>query len=623
MSGWSKDSVLRKEVPMTPRRRSELARKVDLRSWRDFPMMNLSLGTMLHNKTGSWRYIKPVYEDKVPACQNACPAGNDIEGWIKLLQRKEYERAYWHLKREQPFPAVLGRVCFSFCRTECNRAQLDASVGIKELERFIGDQVPLDTPHPDLPDLHGMSLAVVGSGPAGMSAAYFARLLGFRVTLFEALPEPGGILRVGIPAYRLPRHILTEEFQGLKHMGIEVRLHTPVGTAVSLDELCRSYDYLFLATGAHSSRRLNLAGEDQSPRIMSGLSMLKDVALGRKVDLGSRTAVVGGGNTAVDAARTAVRLGSQVTILYRRSEAEMPAHPEEIREALEEGVQLKTLIAPEAIRLDKDGTIRKLVCREMELGPPDESGRRRPVRKPGAPAIELEIDSIITAIGEIPVFDYLDGSEEAQKEILPVDPHLQTLHRRPGRARIFAGGDIIQSPHTVVHAVSSGKRAAIAMDCARKGIDPEDVWKDITIGEGPALSFSRYQGWAPVNHAPQNLRALVRPEGIVYDYFREAPEVGRDIQDPESRKRSFESHTRSFTPEEAEEEARRCLHCGRCTECDNCLIFCPDMSVLVRGLDRFGYEIDYDYCKGCGICVTECPRCAMAMVDEETPIQNS
>lgn len=166
MSGWFKDSVLRKEVPMTRRTRSEPARKVDLRSWRDFPMMNLSLGTMLHNKTGSWRYIKPIYEDKVPACQNACPAGNDIEGWIRLVQKKEYEKAYWHLKREQPFPAILGRVCFSFCRAQCNRAQLDASVSIRELERFIGDQVPLDAPHPDLPDLHGQSLAVVGSGPA-------------------------------------------------------------------------------------------------------------------------------------------------------------------------------------------------------------------------------------------------------------------------------------------------------------------------------------------------------------------------------------------------------------------------------------------------------------------------
>jgi len=586
-------------------------------------MMNLSLGTMLHNKTGNWRYIKPIYEDKVPACQNACPAGNDIEGWIKLVQSKEYERAYWHLKQEQPFPAILGRVCFSFCRSLCNRAQLDASVGIKELERFIGDQVPLHTPHPDLPDLHGKSLAVVGSGPGGMSAAYFARLLGFQVTLFEALPEPGGILRVGIPAYRLPRHIITGEFQGLKQMGIELRLNTPVGTAVTLEELCRSYDYLFLATGAHSSRRLNLEGEDKSPRIMSGLSMLKEVALGKAVDLGRRTAVIGGGNTAVDAARTAVRLGCEVTILYRRSEAEMPAHPEEIREALEEGVQLKTLIAPEAIRLNKNGHIRRLVCREMELGSPDESGRRRPVKKPGAPASELEVDSIITAIGEIPVFEYLDGSEETQEGILPVDARLETLQRRPGRARVFAGGDIVQGLHTVVHAVSSGKRASIAMDCARRGLDPEDVWKEITLGEGPALSFSRYQGFPSVNQAPQNLGAVVRTEKIVYDYFREAPEVCRDIQDPESRKRSFESHTRTFTPEQAEEEARRCLHCGRCTECDNCLIFCPDMSVLVRGLDRFGYEIDYDYCKGCGICVNECPRCAMTMVDEETPIQAS
>ena len=300
---------------MTMKKRSESAKTYDLKTWRDFPPMNISMGTMLHNMTGSWRFIKPIYEDKVPACQNACPAGNDIEGWIKLVQKGEYDKAYWHLKREQPFPAILGRICFRFCEAACNRAHLDDFIGINELERFVGDRVELSTPHPDLPEYNGKKLAVVGSGPAGMSAAYYSRLLGLRVTMFEMLPEMGGILRVGIPAYRLPREVVAAEFDGLKNMGIELLPNTSVGKDITLKELRNDYDYIFLATGVHESAKLNVKGEDESDFIMSGLGMLKKVALGEDVFLGNRVAVIGGGNTAIDAARTAVRLGSKVIVI--------------------------------------------------------------------------------------------------------------------------------------------------------------------------------------------------------------------------------------------------------------------------------------------------------------------
>jgi 2-oxoacid:acceptor oxidoreductase delta subunit (pyruvate/2-ketoisovalerate family) len=607
---------------MADKRRRDLARKYELERWQDFPLMNVSLGNMLHNRTGSWRFIKPLYEDKIPPCQNACPAGNDIEAWIKLLQRGDLETAYWHLKREQPFPAILGRVCFRFCEGACNRTPLDESVSIRELERFVGDQMNPASPHPDLPDPNGKHLAVVGSGPAGMSAAYFARLLGFQVTLFEELPEMGGILRVGIPAYRLPREIVQAEIQGLGNMGIQLRPHTPVGEGIPFQSLCDTYDYVFLATGVHASLTLGIEGEASSPRVMSGLDMLKRVALGEPVDLGQGAVIVGGGNTAVDAARTAVRLGCRTTLLYRRSQAEMPAHPDEVREALEEGVELRTLAAPERIDLNPDGTIRQLVCCEMELGPPDASGRRRPMKKDDA-RFHLETDSILTAIGETPIFGYIENAVPIHDQVVTVGEDLTADGPSPGKAKIFAGGDIIPIPHTVVHAVASGKRAAIAMDCDRRGKDFSQVLEKIAMGNGTALSFSQYMDWAPVNPVRRNNGVVVEPEHMVYDYFEKAPRVSHEGREAHERNTDFDFYTRTFSPNAAQEEAARCLHCGRCIECDNCLIFCPDVSVLVREDGRFGYVFDYDYCKGCGICYAECPRFAISMVDEDTPTANA
>lgn len=600
-------------------KRSELARQFGLKTWREFPPMNTSLGTMLHNQTGSWRYLKPIYEDKTPPCRNTCPAGNDIEGWIKILQKGDFKQAYWHLKREQPFPAVLGRVCFTFCEPACNRLQLDEAVGIRDLERFLGDQVPLSTPHPDLPQGNGKGLAVVGSGPAGMSAAYYGRLLGYEVHLFEALPVLGGILRVGIPAYRLPRELVEAEFEGLKNMGIVLKPNTPIGDIEALAELRNAFDYIFLATGVHQSMKLLVKGEDEGKGVLSGLALLKKIAQGEPVHLGKKTTVVGGGNTAIDCARTAVRMGCDVTVLYRRSEAEMPAHPEEIREAREEGVQFHFLAAPERVELNEDGFITKLVCSEMRLGPPDESGRRRPEKKEGA-LFDITTDTVVTAIGERPDFSYLKDAVPTENGVLHPDENLQVHASLNGKAKIYAGGDIIDMPHTVVHAVAASKKAVIAMDCDLKGKDVSEIMKSIAVGNGSAVSFSKYMNWKPVNPVSQNLREVVDSEKIVYDYFQKVPRTTRKNPDADARKRSFEAYAITFSDDEAREEGARCLHCGRCTECDNCLIFCPDMSVLCRGTDRFGYAFDYDYCKGCGICFTECPRHAISMVEEETPV---
>ncbi|MCP4352068.1 MAG: FAD-dependent oxidoreductase [Desulfobacterales bacterium] len=605
---------------MTVIKRGKVVEQFEFKTWRDLTPMNVSVGTMLHNMTGTWRFIKPVYEDKVPACQNACPAGNDIEGWIRLLQQEKYEQAYWHLKREQPFPAILGRICFKFCESACNRAGFDGCISVNELERFIGDQVAPSAPHPHLPEYNGKTIAVVGSGPAGMSAAYFGRLLGFRVVIFEALPEMGGLLCMGIPAYRLPKDIVAAEFEGLKNMGIDLKPGVTVGKDIKLESLCNDYDYVFLGTGVHKSIKIGVTGEEDCPHVFSGLDFLKQAALGEKPDIGKKVAVIGGGNTAIDAARTALRMGADVTVIYRRTQNEMPAHPEELQEAAEEGVKFRYLAAPEKIETDDNKAIKKLVCCEMELGEPDESGRRRPFRMEGN-LFEVEADTILTAIGEAPVFEYLEKIAKTQKWVVQANEYLQVESLENTRAKIFAGGDITDIQHTVIHGVSTGKRAAIAMDCDRQGTSVSEAFEKITIGTGPGLSFSKYMEWKNLNPGTQDLKKVVDSEKIVYDYFEKAPPVEKSVQKPELRKTSFEPYRNTFAGEEAQKESARCIHCGRCTECDNCLLFCPDISVLLKEKEQFGYIFDYDYCKGCGICFSECPRHAITMISEETPVK--
>ncbi len=598
---------------MTVKKRSEMAVKYEFKSYRDITPMHVSLGDMLYNKTGTWRFIKPVYEDKTPACQNACPAGNDIEGWIKLIGRKEFEKAYRHLKREEPFPAILGRVCFKFCEGACNRGAFDDGIRIQELERFIGDRFSPADILPELPADNGKRLAVVGSGPAGMSAAYFARLLGFGVTIFERESLPGGILRLGIPAYRLPREVVAAEFEGLARMGIAVKLNTAIGEEMPLATLTETFDYVFLATGAHRSMPLPVTEKTSCCRIMSALGFLKQTARGETVSLGRDVVVIGGGNTAIDAARTAVRLGSRATVIYRRSLSEMPAHPDEVREAEEEGVCFRFLAAPDDIALRDDDTIDKLVCCEMELGPADDSGRCRPIRKEGS-TFDIPADTILTAVGETADLGYLSRYAASSDPVLNTREDLSLSFDTP--ANVFAGGDMTDTPHTVVHAVATGKKAAIAMDCHRTGRVFSDVFEQIRIGSSDALSFSAYMNWAPVNPVCRDSRKVVDASKIVFDYFIQAPSTPHTILPADQRNTTFDAYHNTLSEDQAIYETSRCLHCGRCTECDNCLIFCPDVSILDGTQGAFGYAIDYDYCKGCGICFTECPRHAMTMVNE-------
>ncbi|MCG6893976.1 MAG: FAD-dependent oxidoreductase [Desulfobacteraceae bacterium] len=589
------------------------------RSWRDITPMLSSVGTMRHNRTGSWRFVKPVYADRVPPCQNACPSGNDIEGWIRLLQQGDREGAWWHLKREEPFPAILGRVCFRFCEAACNRSTIDGCLNIRHLERYVGDGGPHEADAPFRRPENGKRLAVVGSGPAGMSAAYFARLLGFSVTVFERLAKPGGILRVGIPAYRLPREVLEREFSSLRRLGVEIRTGVSVGDDIGLGPLAADHDYLFLATGCHQPIRLPLEGASAGDRVLPALDFLRRSAEGRPHRPGGRVVVVGGGNTAIDAARTAVRLGCAVTVVYRRTRPEMPAHDWEVEEALQEGIDFRFLAAPIRVEAEAEGGPLRLVCTEMTLGDPGPDGRRRPVPVADR-TFEIAADTVLTAIGEEADLVYLADRLQTESGFLAVAADQSA--GAPG-IPVYAGGDMIGAERTVIHAVAHGKRAAVAMDCHRRGLDPATVLDGLAVGTGTGIRFADYIEAAPLSPVHREPRSVAGPDRIVADYFRRVPPTPVAVRSPEARRGDFDPYEEPFNSSTAAAEAKRCLHCGRCTECDNCRIFCPDLSIHKATEGGFGYTVDYAYCKGCGICSTECPRGAISMVAEDAAADGS
>ena len=544
-------------------------------SEREMPPMAVSLGTTLVNKTGSWRYLRPIYAEKKPPCNHGCPAGNDIQGFIALILKGRLAEARELLCETNPFPSITGRVCHHPCELECNRREFDEPLSIRALERLAGDEgdkMGLRPPEEKFEE----RIAIVGSGPAGLACAYFLARRGYRVTIFEAEREPGGMLRWGIPEYRLPKAVLDRELALLRDLGIEFRTGVMVGQDIRLEEL--DADATFLAVGATAGVELELPGLEAAG-ILHGLEFLKRVNFGERVELGEHVAVIGGGNTAMDAARVALRLGVKPQVVYRRTRAEMPAIPEEVEAALEEGIEFLFLAAPIEI-LTADGRLKGARFTKMELGPPDGSGRRRPIPLPGS-EFELELDNLILAVGERPDLSLLPQGVKL-KEGRVNDPALvKTL-----KASIFAGGDAATGAGTVVEAIASGRRGAEAIHRFLRGLpEPEE--------EEPVL---------------------VPFERINLDYFKPRPRLqGRTLAVPQ-RVANFSEVELGFTTEQGILEAERCFSCGVCNQCDNCITYCPDVAIS-RHDDE--YEVDYDYCKGCGICAEECPRWVIDLIEEE------
>ena len=403
-----------------------------------------------------------------PPCKGACPAGIDVQDYIELVTQGFYKDALKLIEKRVPLPAVISRVCPRPCETKCNRKEIDEPIAINALKRFVVEEVEKRWGKEEVtpvPRTKREKVAIIGSGPAGLTAAYDLVWNGYGVTILEALPTPGGMLAVGIPEYRLPKKVLQTEIEDIKKLGVEIKLNSPVGkNDLTLDKLGKKgYKAIFIAVGAHKSLKLDVPGEDMQG-VYHGIAFLHDVNTGKKVKVGKRVAIIGGGNVAVDAARTALRLGAkEVFIVYRRSKQEMPAHDDEIKAAEEEGVKIHYLASPVKI-LGKGGKVVGMECIRMELGEPDASGRRRPIPIKGTEFV-IDADMVIPAIGEAPDLDFLHDSLKTPEGTLKVDPDNLTT----GVPGVFAGGDAVTGPATVIQAIAAGHKAAAFIDRYLRG----------------------------------------------------------------------------------------------------------------------------------------------------------
>ncbi|WP_062466633.1 NAD(P)-binding protein [Demequina maris] len=538
------------------------------------PTLGLSTGpaTSLAYHTGTWRTERPVYVELAPPCSLACPSGEDIRGWLGSTQEGEagFETAWRRLVAANPFPAVMGRICYHPCQTACNRTDVDEEVGINAVERFLGDTAlergwPLPAPAAS----SGRRVLVVGSGPAGLSAAYHVRQLGHEVVVREAAAEPGGMMRYGIPAYRLPRDVLAAEIRRIEATGVRIECSTPV---TSLDDAQAEFDAVVLTVGAGVAHHVDIPAGAAS-KIVDAIDVLRDVASGHAPLLGRRVAVYGGGNTAMDAARTARRLGaSEAVVVYRRTREQMPAHPTELEDAVGEGVRVQWLSTISQV----EG--QTITIERMEL---DEDGRPHGTgvfEELDADTVMLAVgqDADLTLLGDVPEVVVADG-------VVQVDP--TTL--MTGRDGVFAAGDVSPGSRTATYAIGRGARAAKAVDAwlAARVLPAEPVQREATA--------ERLQPW----------------------YYSDAPKQHRAELEAARRVTGFEEVLSGLDAEHAVFEARRCMSCGSCFECDNCFGMCPDDAIKKLG-PGMRYEIDYDYCKGCGICAEECPCGAIDMIPE-------
>jgi 2-oxoacid:acceptor oxidoreductase delta subunit (pyruvate/2-ketoisovalerate family) len=540
--------------------------------------ITLDAGTSHANHTGAWRTERPLYRNLLPPCNNGCPAGENIQQWLYHAEEGPagYEAAWRRIMQDNPFPAVMGRVCYRPCETACNRAQLDSAVGINSVERFLGDEAikhgwpvfangaPVDAAPT------GKRVLVVGAGPSGLSAAYHLTRLGHQVTIRDAGAEPGGMMRYGIPKYRLPRDILDAEINRILAMGVALETGVTVG---NLEHAMTDggFDAAFIAAGAHIGRRTRIPAGD-SARILDAVSVLHQMEGSTAPMLGRRVAVYGGGNTAMDAARTARRLGAaEAVVVYRRTRERMPAHDIEVTEALDEGVQMRWL---STIKHADQGT---LTIEKMKL---DETGFPQPTGE----FETLEADSLILALGQDADLTVLEGVPGVTFDdgVVQVAPDLMTGH--PG---IFAGGDMVPSERTVTVAIGHGKKAAHSIDAWLRGSATAAGVKH------PVAEFGGLNTW----------------------YYSDAPATIRPQLDAARRITTFDEVTGGLDESTALFEARRCMSCGNCFGCDNCYSVCPDNAIIKTGPGT--YDIDLDYCKGCGICVSECPSGAIEMIPEQ------
>lgn len=539
----------------------------------DYPEIPVSLGsTRAAIKTGDWRSVRPVEVDRTAPCAFACPAGVDVPRYLDSIRLGRLDEALAVFAERNPFPRITGRVCPHSCEDGCNLAAAtgDDAVGIRSIERWLGDvtaQVPLPQPF----EATRRRVAVVGSGPAGLAAAYYLRRSGHRVTVYERRSVAGGMLRHAIPEYRLPSAVVDAEIARLIDMGVEFVTGVELGRDFHLDELAPEHSAVFLATGACRERPVGITGEHL---LDSGLEFLETAGLDTSIERGMRCAVIGGGNTALDVARVVRRLGGEVTVLYRRTAEEMAAIREEYHHAVADGVAFEWLTLPRSVKRGEAGLV--VTVEEMRLGEPDGSGRRRP--EPTGRLRQLTFDRVFSAVGEIADSTPFPANLKNAEGWLEVGPGGATADEM-----VHAGGDLVTGPATVVAAIAAGREAARLID--------------------RRLGFS--DRWASIHHEP-----VVGPDEVNPSYRSHT----RRTSDPKARTVDpLGEETLTVAAEAVLAELERCLSCGHCNACGTCFVLCPDGAIR---WEQDGPVIDLEFCKGCGICVVECPGRALVLVNE-------
>ena len=554
------------------------------------PPTTWTTGTTEAIRTGTWRAFLPRYLSAPSPCHAACPVGGDIAQWIGLARERDFRGAWETLVHNNPFPSIAGRICHHPCETACNRASYDESLAICRLERHVGDVALAEgwsfaPPAAERPE----RVAVIGGGPSGLSAAYQLRRLGYRVTIFEAMPALGGLMRYGIPAYRLSRSVLEGEITRVVAMGVEVRCEQSVDDEASLASVRDAFDAVYVAIGARRQKRLPQL-DPNAAWVVDGARYLALANAGTAPALGKRVVVIGGGSAAMDAARSARRAGHEVTILALESRAQMPAHPDEVDEAIEEGIRLCDGAMLEHASSNPAVSLR---CVRVNFVAGTERGAFR-VEPIAGSGFTIEADAIIPSIGQDPELGPYPAAYQRSGALLGVDTTFETTVKG-----VYAGGDVASMARFVTEAIGMGKHAALSIHRTLSGKADASLASGSTRASAPEL-------FAEVER-------LVKLDTIATTYYPPAARAQERRIDLERRVTSDAEVQLGFDLDQALAETTRCFSCGNCIRCDNCFQYCPDLAIRrVPG----GYEVLTDYCKGCGICVRECPTGSMEMVEE-------